>query len=107
MIVLLSADGCTVSDPDDCTRLHVHTLLTQPEATAALREAELGVLGDDGSHAFLDLSALRARALGAARSADWDGRWRAMVDYATSKGWVTADGAFVRAHVEGPPRTGG
>lgn len=105
MIVQLSAESARVAEADDCTRLHVTTSLPADAVDDALRGSGLGRLDtDDG--VLLDREALRIRARAVADAPDWDERWTKMIDYARSKGWLTADGAAVRAHVEHDGVTG-
>lgn len=99
MIVQLSAGAARVAEPDDCTRLHVATSLPADAVDEALRGSGAGRLAPEGD-ALLDVETLRRRARAAADAPDWDDRWTTMIDYARSKGWVTADDAAVRAHVE-------
>ncbi|MDD7941565.1 hypothetical protein PHK61_24390 [Actinomycetospora lutea] len=98
MIVQLSADAARVAEPDDCTSLHVATALPADAVDAALRGTGTGHLQTDD--ALLDVETLRTRARAGADAPDWDERWAKMIDYARSKGWLTADDAAVRAHVE-------
>jgi hypothetical protein len=78
--------GVALRDPDDLQSLKV-----------VVRGAE---------HAYVSADTLRALAGERAADPDWAQQFTAMVDYATSKGWVGDDGAL-RAHVEagGPPVT--
>ncbi|GEL17264.1 hypothetical protein [Pseudonocardia asaccharolytica] len=57
------------------------------------------VTGEDAL-ALLDVEVLHARARAAARASDWDAQWRAMIDYAGRKGWLSAGGRTVQAHIE-------
>jgi hypothetical protein len=99
VIVQLSADSARVAEPDDCTRLHVATSLPADAVDDALRGSGTGHL-DTEQDALLDVETLRTRARAAADAPDWDERWAKMIDYARSKGWLTAGDAAVRAHVE-------
>lgn len=100
MIIELTSDRYTVTDPDNCTQLHVATALpTRHDTGAALQKAGIGRLDGDGTHALVDLDQLRTRARASATGADWDGKWEEMIAYATEEGWVSSDGRFVRAHV--------
>lgn len=99
MIVEISAAEARVLQADDCTRLHVTTSLPPDDVGEALRTTGMGHL-EGMSDAFLDLDALRTRASAAAREPGWDERWSKMIDYAASRGWLTADRAAVQAHVE-------
>ncbi|MEJ2862130.1 hypothetical protein [Actinomycetospora flava] len=98
MIVQLSAGSATVAEPDDCTRLHVATSLPADAVGEALLGSGIGRL--EAGDALLDLETLRDRARAGAQEPDWDEKWAKMIDYARTKGWVTADDAAVRAHVE-------
>ena len=98
MIVQLSAGSARVAEPDDCTRLHVATSLPADAVGDALLGSGIGRL--EATDALLDLETLRERAREGAREPDWDEKWTKMIDYARKKGWVTADDAAVRAHVE-------
>ncbi|GAA4658684.1 hypothetical protein [Amycolatopsis dongchuanensis] len=102
MIVRLTRTDALVAEADDCARLHVGTTLAPDEVDAALRATGTGRLAEDGN-ALLDLRTLHARARSAAASADWADRWEAMIAYARKKGWITADGTAVQAHVEAAP----
>ena len=99
MIVWLSAGSARVAEADDCTRLHVTTSLPTDAVDDALRGSGTGHR-DSGEDALLHLETLRARARVGAREPGWDEKWAAMIEYARTKGWVTADEAAVRVHVE-------
>jgi hypothetical protein len=108
MIVQVTPAGVSVHDADDCTRLSVDTALAGAELEAALRAhgagERAGGAHGGGDDLLLDVAALHERARAAASAPDWESRWTAMIDYATRKGWLSADGTAVRAHVE---RAGG
>ena len=89
----------SISEPDDCRRLHVATDLPPADVDAALRGTGIGRLGDTGD-ALLDVAELHSRARAVATAQSWDADWTAMIGYATTKGWVSDDGATVTAHVE-------
>lgn len=100
MIIEFTSDRCTVTDPDNCTQLHVATTSpTRHDTGSALQEAGMGRLDGDGVHALLDLDQLRTRARASATRCDWDSRWEEMIAYATEQGWVSSDACFVRAHI--------
>jgi hypothetical protein len=97
MFVRITPGDVTLEEADDCTRLHVDARGVDDERVGrALRDDALGAF--DADHAFLDPAALRRLAAGRVGD-DWNERFGAMVDYATSKGWVAADGRL-QAHVE-------
>jgi hypothetical protein len=99
MYVAVTAAGLRVGDADDCTSLDVRT---PPEFRSsldeALRHAGLG-WWDGSAEADLQLTELRRRAVATGISAGWARRWDGMIDYAGHRGWLSADGATVRAHV--------
>ncbi|CND73545.1 Uncharacterised protein [Mycobacterium tuberculosis] len=105
MIVQLTRTTAIVAEADDCARLHVSTTVASDEVDTALRATSTGRLAQDGN-ALLDLQTLHARARSAASSADWEDRWGTMIGYARKKGWITADGTAVQAHVEVTPPFG-
>ena len=104
--------------------MYVEVDLRQEPAATALREPEdfkafkltaigvdergalhralgpLGSVDDDGAHAWLKLDGVRALAGEVATSASWLQSFDAMVAYAASKGWLSADLKAIRAHVE-------
>jgi hypothetical protein len=101
MIIELTPDGCTVTEPDNCTQPHVATTLpTRHDTGSALQEAGMGRLDGDGAHALVDLDQLRTHARASATRADWDSKWEEMIAYATEQGWVSSDGCFVGAHIQ-------
>ena len=98
MIVRLTAAGAVVLDADDCTALHLETELQGGKLRAALATTDTGAVhGDD---VLLDLAVLRSRAKLVATADDWGQRWSTMVEYARTKGWLSADGRSVHVHVE-------
>jgi hypothetical protein len=80
-----------VEDPGNLKQLHAEFRgVSDDAAAAAIAAAGLGTV--DGDHAWLDAGALRAAGDG---SADWASGFDAML----SKGWASADGTRVRAHI--------
>jgi hypothetical protein len=95
----VTAAGVCVGEPDDCTSLDVRAAPDQRSSLdEALRHAGLG-RWDGGAEADLQLAELRRRAVAAGISAGWARRWDEMIGYARHRGWLSADGATVRAHV--------
>jgi hypothetical protein len=89
-----------LEEPADCGRFHVEVRGTGDAAALdeALRAQTVGALDGDGE-ALIDVEAVRRLAAGSV-SDSWEGDFRAMLDYAGSKGWISDDGASIRAHVE-------
>jgi len=98
VIVELGREAAIVRDADDCTRLSVATDLAGADLDAAL--ATTGTGTRDGSAVLLGVPVLHDRARAAASAPDWESRWSAMIDYAAGKGWLSADGSAVQAHLE-------
>lgn len=61
----------------------------------ALRRAHAGVLGDN--HAWLEIAWLIAVA--GERDRLWHSRFKSMIDYAGTRGWLSSCGRRVRAHI--------
>ena len=99
MYVEVQGARAEVRDPDNCQALDVRASAgDRPGVDAALRAAGLGGW-DGGAEADLSLVGLRAAAAGGPIGPDWAQRWDAMVRYAAAKGWLSADGAHLRAHI--------
>jgi hypothetical protein len=90
----------TLEEPADCKRFHV-TVRGGGGAGAldeALRADAVGSLDGDGE-ALVHVEAVRRLAAGTVDET-WETDFVAMLDYAGSKGWLSDDGASIRAHVE-------
>lgn len=92
--------GVSLDHPEDCGRLHVEVVSGDDLELVdrALIGAGLGRVCDEG-HALVEVIALRSLAEGRVGSG-WLEEFNAMLSYAQSKGWVTPDGAEIRAHLE-------
>jgi flavin reductase (DIM6/NTAB) family NADH-FMN oxidoreductase RutF len=97
MRIVIGASGSAhLETPSDFKRFSI--LLDAPQNENA-EKALSGVVQLDGSqHAWVRPEVVRALSP-AAKYADWEEGFRGMVDFASSKGWVNADGA-IRAHIE-------
>jgi hypothetical protein len=97
-VLVAEDDGearASVEDPGNLRQLHAEFRgVNDDAADAALAAAGLGRV--DGDHAWLDAGPLRAAGDG---SAAWAAGFDAMLAYAASKGWASADGTRVRAHI--------
>ena len=99
MYVLVAADGgevlATIADAENLKQLHAEFRGVDDDvAAAAIAAAGLGTV--DGDYAWLDAAALQAAG---DSSAEWTARFDGMLAYAAGKGWTSADGARVRAHI--------
>jgi flavin reductase (DIM6/NTAB) family NADH-FMN oxidoreductase RutF len=90
-------------DPEDFTafKLTARGKSDAPTLDAAL--GDLGHIDPAGEHAWLTLGGLRALAGELAASAAWSDDFEGMVRYAGSRGWLSAEGDAVRAHIEREP----
>jgi hypothetical protein len=101
--VAVTGAGVRVGAADDCTSLDVRTAPDlRPSLDAALRQARLGQW-DGGAEVDLQVVELRRRAVAEGVSAGWARRWDDMIGYAGRRGWLSADGTTVRAHVVDHP----
>ena len=102
VVVDVAAEPATVTleEPADCKRFHV-TVRGGGDAAAldeALRANAVGSLDGEGE-ALVSVDAVRRLAVGSVDDT-WESDFAAMLDYARSKGWLSEDGASIRAHVE-------
>jgi hypothetical protein len=110
VVVDLRAEPVSVvlEDPADCGRFHVAVRGEDDAAVSgagdavaldhALRSKSVGNLDGDGE-ALVLVDAVRRMAAGSVGDT-WDDDFAAMLRYAGSKGWLSEDGASIRAHVE-------
>lgn len=103
MYIAVTTAGVRVGAADDCTSLDVRaTADSRQSLDEALRRSRLGAW-DGGTEAYLHVAELRRRAAAEDVSPGWDQRWDAMIGYARRMGWLSEDGATVRAHVADLP----
>jgi hypothetical protein len=88
----------TLEEPEDLKSLKVTTPVRDIPALARA-VSQIGALADD-EHAWIRVSALADLAGDHGRDASWQEGFEAMLAYARSKGWMSADGGSVRAHIE-------
>jgi len=86
-------------EPDDCTRFDVvvHGPGTHGDLDRALVGAVVGRA--EPPDALVTVAAVRRLASGSVGDG-WEAAFLAMLDYARGRGWLTEDGAGIRAHVE-------
>lgn len=99
MVIVVGEETVELRDPTDCKGFHVETA-----DVTSLGDA-LGAAGAgrmDGDDALVAVEWVKAAADEAGVGAGWLDDFEAMLGYARSKGWLTDDGAHIRAHVESP-----
>jgi hypothetical protein len=94
--VSVSDDEVTLDEPADTKAFKV-VVVKDAGVDQALRSGGWGRL-DDGE-ALISVEAVRRAAAGRV-PAGWDEDFEGMLGYARGKGWLTSDGASIRAHLE-------
>lgn len=101
MILRLAPSGLVeIDDAHDLTRLEVR----QEAGLPGEGLGDLGWADNDGQHIWLIVDQLRSVA-DPRDDPTWQERFGAMVSYASSKGWLDADGRALRAHLVNPSAT--
>lgn len=100
MLIQITGDSVGLVDPQDCGSLSVRNAdgLTDDELAARAAAAGLGELLASG-HLMVPVATLRALA-GDRVGPGWEDDLAAMLAYAAGRGWTSADGQRVRAHIE-------
>jgi hypothetical protein len=93
----ITAGQATLEQPEDCKKFHV----AAPAGTELGQIAEMLGTEDDApaDHVWVPVDWVRQQASGRV-SDGWAGEFDGMLGYASSKGWMSPDGASVQAHVE-------
>jgi hypothetical protein len=95
----IRGDRVQVHDADDCGSLDIRVAAAaRSQLDRTLRDAELGRWAG-GPDAELNVVGLRDAAGAAGVGADWGERWDSMLAYARAKGWLSADGSHLAAHL--------
>lgn len=97
MFVHLDGVSVTIEECDDFHQLYVASKLDKNETDFALRQAGIGYVAEDGD-ALLNIRVLHDGAAENGSASNWEHQWTKMIDYASGRGWITADN--VRAHIE-------
>jgi hypothetical protein len=100
MFVEIRKGDASVHDATDLKSLSVR-VDEGADLAAGLRG--LGEAAEDGAHAWLLVDALKVAAAATVpkdERVEWSTGFDGMIAYATSKGWTSADGRSVRAHIE-------
>jgi len=100
MYFLISDDAAELVDPQDVTAFSVRCPadLDRDGLAASVEKAELGEILDSG-HVMVPVATIR-RMAGDLVGPGWADDLAGMLAYAASKGWTSADGSRVRAHIE-------
>ena len=117
LVVDLGTLGVALHQPDDMARFAVRAMSAhsvdpagRPSTAAvealatALGKDDLGRLDPDGT-VFIPPDKVRILAMRAASDAgqelraEWEANFKAMIEFAASKGWIASDGA-IAAHIE-------
>jgi hypothetical protein len=100
VIVDLTSPGAGVSlhEPNDCTVFDVvvHGHGDDADVDGVLQAGSVGRM--DGGEALVDVDAVRRLASGSVGDT-WETDLQAMLEFARSRGWLTDDGAAIRAHI--------
>lgn len=90
-----AAGRATLEQPEDCKKFHVEA----PEGDLAQIAAVLGTPADaPADHVWVPVDWVRAQAQGRVPD-NWSSEFDGMLGYASSKGWLSADGRSIQAHV--------
>ncbi len=103
MFVEIRNGAASVHEAADLKSLSVRADGQAHDGEVATGLVGLGLVADGGEHAWLQIAALKAAAAATVptdEQAAWTTGFDGMIAYATSKGWTSADGHAVRAHIE-------
>ena len=97
----ISSGSVHLVDPQDVTSFRAVRAadLGAEELAVIVQREGLGEMLPSGDHLMVALDAVRRMAAGRV-GPGWERDLDAMVAYAAGKGWLSADGTRVRAHVE-------
>lgn len=100
MYFLIGGDAVELVDPRDVQAFSVRCAagLDRDRLAASIDRAELGEILDTG-HVMVPVATIR-RMAGDRVGPGWADDLAGMLAHAESKGWTSADGSVVRAHIE-------
>lgn len=90
----------TVAEPRILTEFAVRTSLDADRLAAQLREVDQGAWGELSADGYVWVSREAIERAVGADDPEWIEGFAGMVAFARSHGWVSEDGARIRAHVE-------
>lgn len=100
MVIVASAQGFSIADPDDFSRFHVDAAVVSPGDFAALLEGSTVVSAHvEPDHVWVATTFI-ADALDVARNQSRRQGLDAMLAFAAKKGWLDESGSKIAAHVE-------
>ncbi|MGI5129935.1 hypothetical protein ACQEVB_24255 [Pseudonocardia sp. CA-107938] len=101
MYVVIREDEVLLAEPDVFTAFHatIDPRMDRAQIVAVLDRHDVGTVSEDGTHLWVRVDAVRKLAAGHV-DPGWDAGLAAMLTDAARKGWTSADGREVRAHVE-------
>jgi hypothetical protein len=97
----ITAESVELVDPQDTRSFSVlcPADLGDDDLAAVVARAGLGEVLPGGEHLMVPVDTVRKMAAGRV-GPDWPDDLSAMLDYAAGKGWASADGTRIRAHIE-------
>ncbi|UNK47878.1 hypothetical protein [Arthrobacter sulfonylureivorans] len=97
MIVVIHNQAVLLTEANDFQRFSLDVGGSGPaDVDSALRTNNAGYLKDE--HAFISADFIRQHAPDTGERESWLSRLQGMVDYASSKGWLSREGD-IRAHI--------
>ena len=93
------AKTATLEDPDDCEEFHVLVVGGGNDGDVDEAIADLGAGRLVGPNAYIAVHRLEELAQGRVGD-DWPVRFRKMLDYAGSQGWMNDDRSYVMGHLK-------
>jgi hypothetical protein len=97
MYIRVTGSSVSLEEPEDTRKLSITVGAPSEDLDQVLRGSGWGMT--DGAEALIDVEVLRRAASGRV-TANWNDDFKIMIDYARSRGWLSPDERFVRAHVE-------
>ena len=101
MFLTIASDGVALHQPEVTTDLYAsyRERLTADRISAVLKDNDAGELLPNGVHLMIPVATLRRLAAGRVPDG-WDADFDVMLAHAAGQGWLSEDGAAVRAHLE-------
>jgi hypothetical protein len=97
MYIRVAGGGVSLEKPEDTGKFSVSVGALSDDLDQVLRAWGWGMT--DGAEALINVQMVQRAASGRV-TASWSDDFKIMIDYARSRGWLSSDERFVRAHVE-------